>query len=197
MLAGMSRDRDHEAPPAPEPLAVPVPDSHTHLDIVVGVAGLLAAAIALRAEPSIAGSQASATSPIYGVTIPADYRDWRLIAPATEDAPLDELRVVLGNPIAIDAFRRNIRPFPDGAVLVKLAWKRQRSADFASATIPGEATTVQVMVKDRTRFGASGGWGYGRFTAGVPANEAQHRTCFACHDARVRDHDWVFTRYAG
>lgn len=76
----------------------------------VAVAGLLAAAIAPRAEPSIAAPQASAASPIYDVTIPVGYRDWRLIAPATEDAPFDELRVVLGNPIAIDAFRRNIWP---------------------------------------------------------------------------------------
>lgn len=164
---------------------------------LVGAAGLLAAAIALRAEPSIAQLQASAASPIYGVTIPAGYRDWQLIAPATEDAPFDELRVVLGNPIAVDSFRRNIRPFPNGAILVKPAWKRQRSPDFASTTIPAEATTVQIMVKDSTRFRASGGWGYGRFTAGVPADEAQHRTCFACHDAKVCDRDWVFTRYAG
>ncbi|RUW31923.1 cytochrome C oxidase subunit III, partial [Mesorhizobium sp. M1E.F.Ca.ET.041.01.1.1] len=27
-------------------------------------------------------------------------------------------------------------------------------------------------------------------------DEAQHQTCFACHQARVRGHDHVFTRLA-
>ena len=29
-----------------------------------------------------------------------------------------------------------------------------------------------------------------------PVDEAQHRTCFACHQAFVKGHDFVFTRYA-
>jgi hypothetical protein len=27
-------------------------------------------------------------------------------------------------------------------------------------------------------------------------DQAQHETCFACHAARVKDRDYVFTRYA-
>lgn len=157
---------------------------------------LLSGAVAVRgAEPEVVQTGA-AVSPIYGVTIPEGYRSWELIAPATEDAPFDELRVVLANPIAADAYRRGIRPFPDGSQLVKLAWKRQRSSDFASATVPGQATTVQLMVKDSRRYAVSGGWGFGRFIGGKAVDEAQHRSCFACHDARVADRDWVFTRYA-
>jgi len=135
-------------------------------------------------------------APIYGVKLPPHYRQWTLIAPASEDAPLDELRVVLGNPVAVQAFADNVRPFPDGAVLVKLAWKRAPSPDFSTATIPGAATTVQVMVKDSRRYAASGGWGYGRFVDGQPVDAAQHRTCHACHAARVKQRDYVFTRYA-
>jgi len=120
----------------------------------------------------------------------------RAIAPALEDAPFDELRVVLGNPVAIDAFRRGIRPFPDGSTLVKLVWKRAPSAEFASATVPGAATTVHVMVKDSKSFATTGGWGFGRFIGGQPVDEARHQTRFACHDAKECDRDWVFTRYA-
>ena len=50
----------------------------------------------------------------------------------------------------------------------------------------------------RVPFGRGGGdgvFGQRRFT-GEPVDEAQHQTCFACHDAKVRDRDWVFTRYA-
>lgn len=103
---------------------------------------------------------------------------------------------MLGNPVAIDAFRRGIRPFPDGSTLVKLAWKRAPSAEFASATVPGAATTVHVMVKDSKSFATTGGWGFGRFIGGQPVDEARHQTRFACHDAKECDRDWVFTRYA-
>nr|WP_321921780.1 hypothetical protein [Paraburkholderia guartelaensis] len=34
------------------------------------------------------------------------------------------------------------------------------------------------------------------FINGVPANEAQHQTCFACHASKVKDRDYVFTRFA-
>jgi len=137
-----------------------------------------------------------AASPVYGVTLPEGYRQWELIAPALEAAPLNEIRTVLGNRIAVDAYRRGAQPFPDGTVLVKLAWKQQPSTAFASATVPGAATTVQVMVKDSKKYAASGGWGYGRFIDGKPADEAQHRTCYACHEARAKGHDDVFTHYA-
>jgi hypothetical protein len=36
----------------------------------------------------------------------------------------------------------------------------------------------------------------GRFVDGKPVDEAQHQTCFACHEARVQGHDYVFTRLA-
>lgn len=150
----------------------------------------------LAATSQASEATAKPASPIYGVTLPDGYRQWELIAPALEDAPLDELRAVVGNKIAIDAYNKNAQPFPDGTVLVKLAWKRQRSTAFASATVPGAATTVQVMVKDSKKYAATGGWGYGRFVDGRPGDEAQHRTCFACHDARAKGHDYVFTHYA-
>jgi hypothetical protein len=142
------------------------------------------------------GTPVNAASPIYGVTIPDGYRSWELIGPAEETAPLNELRVVLGNEIALKAYRDGTLPFPDGTVLVKLAWKRIPSPEFEPASIPGPATTVQVMVKDSKRYAASGGWGFGRFVEGRPADEAQHQTCFVCHQARVNGHDFVFTRLA-
>ena len=74
--------------------------------------------------------------------------------------------------------------------------ERRRCAGLASATIPGVATTVQVMVKDYRKYAATGGWGFGRFINGKPVDEAQHRTCFACHDARAKGHDYVFTKLA-
>jgi hypothetical protein len=135
-------------------------------------------------------------SPIYGVTLPQGYRHWEFIAPAHETPPLDELRVVVGNDVALKAYREGTLPFPDGSVLVKLAWKHKPSPEFAPAFIPGAATTVQVMVKDSRKYASSGGWGFGRFVDGMPADRAEHQTCLGCHQARVVNHDLVFTRYA-
>ncbi|PDT91787.1 cytochrome C oxidase subunit III [Bradyrhizobium sp. Y36] len=140
--------------------------------------------------------QNTEASPIFGVTIPPGYKQWELIAPAEEAAPLDELRAVVGNQTAIDAYQTGRLPFPDGTILVKRAWKRKQSPEFASATIPGAATTVQVMVKDSRKYAATGGWGFGRFVGGKPVDEAQHRTCWGCHEARAKSQDYVFTRLA-
>jgi hypothetical protein len=38
------------------------------------------------------------------------------------------------------------------------------------------------------------GWGFGRFVNVKAVDEAQHKTCFGCHEANV--HDLVFTRLA-
>ncbi len=142
------------------------------------------------------GTETESRSPIYGVTIPQGYRQWELIGTSQEAEPLNELRAILGNPIAIAAFRSNELPFPDGTIIAKLAWKHEPSPTFAGAFVPGAPTTVQIMVKDAKRFSATGGWGFGRFVAGVAVDEAQHQTCFGCHQALVQDHDFVFTRFA-
>jgi hypothetical protein len=170
---------------------------------VLGVIALLAIVPFLIAIVAATGSAAQsvgvevvAASPIFGVTIPRGYRQWELVAPAEEAAPLNELRAVLGNKAAINAYRSGTLPFPDGAVLVKLAWKRVPSSEFEPASVPGTATTVQVMVKDSRKYAATGGWGFGRFVNSTPADEAQHKTCFACHEAGVKGHDYLFTRIA-
>ncbi|MFK3796288.1 cytochrome P460 family protein [Pseudomonas sp. NPDC088444] len=143
-----------------------------------------------------AADSSSKASPIYGVTLPEGYRQWQLVAPATEGAPLNEIRAVVGNDIAIKAYKEGTLPFPDGTVLTKLAWKHVQSTELGSAAVPGAATTVQVMVKDSVKYKDSGGWGFGRFVNGQPVDVKQHETCLACHQSRVKDHDLVFTRWA-
>lgn len=160
------------------------------------LAASLAAGVVSSAVAATFAANSENLSPIYGVSIPDGYRKWELIAPAQEGAPLNELRAVLGNDIAVKAYRDGKLPFPDGTVLVKLAWKHTQSPDFESASIPGAATTVQVMVKDSNKYAASGGWGFGRFIDGKPADLAQHETCFACHEGRVKQRDYVFTKWA-
>jgi Cytochrome P460 len=158
---------------------------------------VLAAATAVVASTLLTPGRASDEgSPIFGVSIPNGYRDWELIAPSQETGDLDELRAILGNDLSVKAYREGTLPFPDGAILVKLAWRHSRSAEFGPAFVPGSATTVQIMVKDSKKSAPTGGWGFGRFIDGKAVDEAQHKTCFPCHEANVKQHDFVFTRWA-
>ena len=155
------------------------------------------APLVFAAMPSASESvNAKGSSPIFGVTIPAGYRQWEMIAPSHQTGSFNELRAIVGNPLAMTAYRKETLPFPDGAILVKLAWKRVPSNEFKGAFVPGAATTVQIMVKDSKKYAATGGWGFGRFVNGKPEDEAQHKTCFGCHEANVKNHDFVFTRFA-
>jgi hypothetical protein len=141
-------------------------------------------------------------APIYGVTMPEGYRDWRLISVAREEGNLDDLRAVLGNDVAIAAYRDGRRPFPDGAIVARLAWayapseENNRAFGRRQSFVAGHPKNgVQFMIKDSRRYAATGGWGFAQFDDGRPAGEALHRTCFACHvPASARD--FVFTDYA-
>jgi hypothetical protein len=89
---------------------------------------ILAVAVAaatsfIASRPFAAAGAEGEGSPIYGVTIPVGYRQWEVIAPSQE-VGLDELRVILGNAISMKAYREGTLPFPDGAMLAKVAWKR-------------------------------------------------------------------------
>ena len=152
---------------------------------------VFAAMLAARSD-----ANTEAASPIFGVTIPEGYRQWQLIAPSQVGEPFDELRAILGNDVAINAYREKTLPFPDGTILAKLAWKRVPAPEFPAASAPGPATSIQFMVKDSKKYAATGGWGFGKFTGGKAVDETEHRACFACHEAHVKAHDFVFTRFA-
>jgi Cytochrome P460 len=143
-------------------------------------------------------------SPIFGIKIPPGYRDWRLISVAHEAGNLNDLRAILGNDVAIKAYREDKLPFPDGTIIARIAWRYVPSEENnkvfgrAQSFVPGDAPPwyLQFMVKDSKRYAATGGWGFAQFDKdGKPADEALLKTCFPCHEpAKVRD--FVFTRYA-
>jgi Cytochrome P460 len=145
-------------------------------------------------------------SPIYGVTIPTGYRDWKLIAvDLLVVGKLDQLRAQLGNEIAIKAFKDGKVPFPDGTIIAALHWNRVPSEDnnkVLNGPFPGaqsfvvdSAANVQFMVKDSKKYAATGGWGFADFMNGKPGDEALHKTCFPCHEP-AKAHDFVFAHYA-
>ena len=152
------------------------------------------------------GQSEGDSSPIYGVKIPAGYRDWKLIAVANLlIGGKVQLRAQLGNDIAVKAFKERKVPFPDGAIIAAIHWTRVPSEDNdkvlagpfpgAQSFVVGSALNVQFMVKDSKKYAATGGWGFADFTGGKPGDKTLHETCFPCHTP-AKDRDYVFTRYA-
>ena len=156
------------------------------------------AMVASMAIPAWSGQD----GPIFVKEIPPGYRDWRLISVAREEGKLNDIRAVLGNDIAINAYREGKLPFPDGAVIARLAWSFDASDENnkvfgqAQSFVAGSPKNgVQFMVKDSKKYAATGGWGYAHFDDGKPAEEKVLNTCFACHEA-IKDRDFVFTKYS-
>ena len=175
------------------------------LPVINRLAMLSAAAVALcllGSMPFDAGRADDEATPIFGIKMFPGYRDWRLISVAHEAGKLDDLRAILGNDIAIQAYREGKQAFPDGTVIARLAWAYTPSEEndkvFGQqqsfvAGAPKEG--VQFMVKDSTKYASTGGWGFAQFNDGKSADEATLKTCFPCHEP-AKTHDFVYTRYA-
>ena len=157
--------------------------------------------------PHASGQSDAEASPVYGVKIPAGYRDWKMIAVAQlVVAPkVDQLRAQLGNDIAIKAYKEGTLPFPDGSMIAAIHWTRVSSEynnnvldgpfPGAQSFVVGSPVNIQLMVKDSKKYAATGGWGFADFKDGKPGDKALHETCFPCH-APAKNHDYVFTHYA-
>jgi hypothetical protein len=159
------------------------------------------AACVIASMPLTASGVADQGSPIYGVKIPGGYREWELVNVAHEAGAYNDLRAVFGSAVAMKAFHGGTLPFPDGAIIVRVAWKEVPSAENNAvfgrpqSFVTGAPTNVEFMVKDSKKYAMTDGWGFAQFTDGKPDDEAVHKTCFSCHgSAKVRD--LVFTRYA-
>jgi hypothetical protein len=164
----------------------------------VAVIALSTAVACLGLElPQADGGEA----PVLGGKLPEGYRDWMLISVAHEAGKLNDLRAVLGNDIAIKAYREGKLPFPDGAIVARLAWKYTSSEENNNvfggpqSFVAGDPTNVQFMVKDSKRYAATGGWGYIQFNDGVAVEASALTGCYGCH-VPVKARDYLFTRYA-
>ena len=147
-------------------------------------------------------------SPIFVTEMPGGYRDWKLISVAHEEGRLTDIRAILGNDVAIKAYREGTLPFPEGSIIARLAWSytpseennkvfaRALKQDVQHSYVASSPTNgVQFMIKDSKKYASTGGWGYGHFNDGKPADRAFMQNCYACHEA-IKARDFVFTRYA-
>jgi hypothetical protein len=144
----------------------------------------------VASSSAASGRDDGEAAPIFGIKIFPGYRDWRLISVAHEEGSLNDIRAILGNDVAIKAYREGKLPFPDGTAIARIAWKDVPSEENdkvfgrAQSFVAGPAPEwyLQFMVKDSKRFAGMAGWGFAQFDKdGKPADEAKVKTCFPCH----------------
>ena len=141
------------------------------------------------------------TAAPYVTEIPKGYREWKWISSAHEAGKLNSLGAVLADDVGFKAFQEGKYPYPDGTVIAALHYRNVPSDENnkvfgeAQSFVPGAPTNIQFMVKDSTKYGATGGWGFGHFQDGKPADAAFMKPCFPCHQ-KANATDFVFTRYA-
>jgi hypothetical protein len=169
------------------------------ITLLLVAAVTLAGTVPFMAPESLHADESAA--PIFVTKIPPGYRDWRLISVAHEEGNLNSLGAVLGNDVAIKAYREGKLPFPEGTIIAALHYGHVPSEENnkvfgrSQSFVPGPPTNIQFMVKDSTKYAATGGWGFATFKDGKPADEASMKTCFPCHN-QAKASDLVFTRYA-
>ena len=165
--------------------------------VLVGAA--LASLVASMVPAS--GQADKGAAPIFVTAMPRGYRDWRLISVSHEAGNINSIGAVLGNDVAIKAYREGKLPFPDGTIIAAVHYKYVPSDENnkvfgqAQSFVAGPPTNVQFEVKDSKKYAATGGWGFGHFNSdGTVGNDALMKTCFPCHAKASRD--LIFTQYA-
>jgi Cytochrome P460 len=166
--------------------------------LVVAVA-TVAGAVTSVAPAS--GRADEGAAPIFLKEKPPGYRDWKLISISHEAGNINSIGAVLGNDVAIKAYRDGKLPFPDGSIIAAVHYKYVPSEENNKvfgrdqSFVAGPPTNVQFEVKDSKKYAATGGWGFGHFNSdGTLGNDALMKTCAPCHARASRD--FVFTRYA-
>ena len=122
---------------------------------------------------------------------------------AHEEGNLNDIRAILGNEKAIKAYREEEAAVPgrhhhcpNSLELRPRRRKTTKSLAVPNLSWPGPPRTgfsLWSRTQENTPRRAAGG--SLKFEDGKPADEAVHKTCFACHEA-AKARDFVFARHA-
>jgi hypothetical protein len=152
------------------------------------ITGWLMAAT-LLAFNSVNADTASSAKPQHG-----EYRDWRVLGVSLRHDK-NSIRAIVGNDIAIQAARADkVNPWPDGTIIAKIKWAERKHPNWEQATVPGEFTAAEAMVKDSQKYPETGGWGFGIWEGKTlkMLDKEKSAPCFACH-LPMKASDYVYT----
>jgi hypothetical protein len=130
---------------------------------------------------------------------PKEFRNWAhvksvLVGPQSAAFPTEGgIHHIYANEKALEGYKSG--KFTDGSVIV---YDLLETKEIAGNTIEGPTRRVDVMVKQRDLYPATGGWEFMSFPSGNPANGSltaeRQAACAACH-ANRKDHDFVFSEF--
>jgi hypothetical protein len=173
-----------------------------------GKSNLIVATVVLAL--AVVGAMATSTQDKYTLKLPngltfsdwKGYEDWQLISTSKTD---DRLKVILGNPTIIAAFKSGIpgngKPFPEGSKIAKVQWKPKKSTEAPFVVdVPDTLADLFFMEKDSKRFPETGGWGYAQFdydpaSAIYSPDKAGIPSCGQVCHVKVKAKDYVFHPY--
>ena len=133
------------------------------------------------------------------IAYPEGYRDWThvkssLMSPQHASfASMGGFHHIYANTRAMTGYRTG--EFAEGSVIV-FDWL-QMMEEKDGMFIEGPRRQTDVMVRDPKRFGATGGWGFGRFVGDSKTERPltpSSDQCFACHD-RLKKNGLVLSSY--
>src|SRR5262245_25303825 len=96
--------------------------------IFLALAVVLAVGVVAIMAP-VSGHAHGGAKPVFVTTIPPGYRDWRLISVAHEEGDFKSFSAVLGNDVAIKAYREGKLPYPDGSIIAALHYRHSPSEE--------------------------------------------------------------------
>ena len=140
-----------------------------------------------------------AARPADDITPPSGYRNWFHVNTMVIDkaSPLFEslggMHSVHVNAVGEPALKKG-GPYPDGSIFVT------DLHDFSTVdgtTTEGKLKGIAVMVKDASKYAATGGWGFQFFIdadAKKPFVTDVVKQCFGCHEPQ-KTADYVYSTY--
>jgi len=167
-------------------------------------------AAALGIAIAILGGSVFAAQDKYTVRVPnglafsdfRGYENWQAVSVSQTE---ELLKVMVANPIMIDAYRAGIpgngKPFPDGSKIAKIEWKPKKNTEAPFfVRVPDTLQDVFFIEKNTKKFPNTKGWAYAAFDYN-PASDTFKPdptgtvNCgFACHTG-VSAKDYIFTAY--
>ena len=90
-------------------------DSYERSAFLLVAVATVAAVVASMIPAS--GQAVGQAAPVFVTKMPAGYRDWPVISVSHEAGNINSIGAVLGNDVAVKAYREGKLPFPDGAII--------------------------------------------------------------------------------
>lgn len=168
------------------------------------VAGVVAALLTVIAGVALAAQDKYSVKDPKGLAF-ADFRGyegWQVVS--VSQTP-ELLKVMVANPIMIDAYRAGIpgngKSFPDGSKIAKIEYRFKKSTEAPfDVNVPSVLQDLFFIEKDSKRFPTTSGWGYVAFDYNAAAdtfapNKDSVVNCgYACHSI-VKAKDYIFHSY--